>query len=332
MTSTTKEEVRLNWAGQELISSAFDAETTAEEVLEGRDLTGKTAIVTGGGNGIGFEISRALAKAGASVTIADVDVASAEASTAKINTETGRRDVETREIDLASLASAQAFADAYAASGKPLDILINNAGVMAPPLKRTAEGHELQLGINHLGHYRMTMGLLPVLRAGNGARVVTVSSIGHRRSDILYDDPDYLTRPYDRWEAYGQSKTACALFALGLTKRYSGDGIFANTMNPGGSMTGLQRFLTDQEQRDLGWIDDKGNVTARWRSPEQCAATAVWIATAPETEGVGGRYFEECNESGPWHEDRPMNGVHTYAASPENADRLWELTERLLGQ
>lgn len=319
----------LNANGERRIVSRFDANSDAGDVLAGIDLSGKRAIVTGAAGGIGFESARALAKGGAMVVIADVDVVKGEAATAAINAETGRESAVFCRLDLANLASCRSFAEDYLGSGKPLDILINNAGIMAPPLKRSAEGHELQLAINHLGHFEMTLGLLPALRANGGARIVTLSSIGHRRSDILYEDPDYLVRPYDRWEAYGQSKTACALFAVGLTVRFGQDGIFANTMNPGGSMTGLQQFTAEAEMRQLGWIDDAGNVTARWRSPAQCAATEVWIATAPETEGVGGRYFENCNESAPWHADQPGSGVHGYAVSPENAERLWSLSEKL---
>lgn len=318
-----------NYFGEDLITSEFGMSSTALEVVANRDLSGRNAIVTGGAGGIGFEITRALASAGAAVVIADVDIGAASAAAARINAETGRQSVVGQEIDLASFASVDAFADSYLTAGEGLDILINNAGVMAPPLKRTAEGHELQLGVNHLGHYKLTMGLMPALRAGAGARVVCVSSIGHRRSDIHYDDPDYLTRPYDRWEAYGQSKTACALIAIALNARFSGEGVFVNTMNPGGSMTGLQRYLTQEELFEQGWVDAEGNPVSRWRSPAQCAATSVWIATAPQTEGVGGRYFEACNESPPWHPDRPMNGVREHI-NPTNAERLWELTQRLV--
>ena len=330
MTGHASPDDRLNAFGQERIRSRFGAETTAAEAVAGRDLSGRTAIVTGGGGGIGVEIVRALAGAGAAVIIADVDADAAGATAISINAGIGRDTVSVAKVDLASLASAKSFADEFLETGRSLDILVNNAGVMAPPLRRTTEGHELQLGINHLGHFRMTTGLLPALRADGGARVVCVSSIGHRLSDIIYDDPDYLTRPYDRWEAYGQSKTACALFALALNTRTSGDGVFVNTMNPGGSMTGLQRHVSGEDQRRLGWIDEDGNINARWRSSAHCAATSVWIATAPETEGVGGRYFEDCNESAQWHPDRPMNGVHPHIADPENAGRLWYLTERLI--
>ncbi|MCI5074201.1 SDR family NAD(P)-dependent oxidoreductase [Oricola sp.] len=318
-----------NYRGEPLITSRFDTTTTAEEVIADKDLSSRNAIVTGGGSGIGREIARGLAMGGAEVVIADVDIDTATATAGAINSELGRDTVTARKVDLAAFASIDTFADDYLGSGTKLDILINNAGVMAPPLRRTAEGHELQLGINHLGHYRLTQGLLPALRSGDGARVVCVSSIGHRRSDIIYDDPDYLTRPYDRWEAYGQSKTACALITIALGERLSGDGVFVNTMNPGGSMTGLQRFLTEEEQRELGWIDENGKVLARWRTPAQCAATSVWIATADETRGVSGRYFEDCNESATWTPERPMNGTLPHL-NRENAERLHALTERLV--
>jgi NAD(P)-dependent dehydrogenase (short-subunit alcohol dehydrogenase family) len=320
----------LNFRGQPRIASRFGSATTAAEVVAGLDLSGRRAIVTGGGGGIGVEIARALAGAGAEVIVADVDTDAARATAAALNAGTAAGRVAAAPLDLASFASVDRFAAEVVAGGRHLDILINNAGVMAPPLRRTAEGHELQLGVNHLGHYRLTMGLLPVLRGGPGARVVCVSSIGHRRSDIRYDDPDYLTRPYDRWEAYGQSKTACALIALALDARLAGEGVSVNTMNPGGSMTGLQRHMSEGELREMGWIDAEGRPIARWRSPAQCAATSVWLATAPDLAGIGGRYFEACTESAPWHPDLPMNGVHPHI-TPDNAERLWELTRRMAG-
>lgn len=320
----------LNFRGDALVTSRFGSETTASEVVAGLDLGGKRAVVTGGGSGIGVEVVRSLALAGAEVRIADVDAAAAQKTADSVNAEAGSQRVDVARVDLASFASVEGFASAMCDDGKALDFLINNAGVMAPPLLRTAEGHELQLGVNHLGHHKLTMGLMPLLRAGSGARVVCVSSIGHRRADIQYDDPDYLSRPYDRWEAYGQSKTACALSALALNTRFAGDGVFVNTMNPGGSMTGLQRHMTDEDLRQMGWVDEGGNVNARWRSPAQCAATPVWIVTAPEMDGIGGRYFEACNESAPWSEDAPMNGVHKHI-NDDNAARFWELTQKLVG-
>lgn len=312
------------------ITSAFDATTRAYDVVEGLDLGGKRALITGGAGGIGLEIVRALAKAGADIVIADVDrtqLAKAKDLTAA---EFPKAKIETHHMDLAALSSVRTFARNFNAAGGVLDILINNAGVMAVPLGRTVDGHERHLGINHLGHFALTLDLVPALRAGGGARVICVSSIGHRRSDIIYDDPDYRTRKYDRWEAYGQSKTACSLFAVALTERFADDGIFANAVNPGGSMTGLQRYLSRDELLKLRWIDEDGAVNPRWRSPAQCAATTTWLATSPDLEKIGGRYFEECAEAEPFRPDLVMAGVHDYALSPENASRMWDLSEKLI--
>ena len=311
------------------IRSAFDAASTAADVVRGLDLTGRTALVTGGGSGIGQEITRALAGAGARVIIGDVDDEKSTAAAEEIGRHSGAA-VTARHLDLASLNSVREFAAAQLDEAPRLDILINNAGVMAPPLARTREGHELQLGINYLGHFLLTRLLEPALIAAGGARVVSVSSIGHRRSDFNFDDPDYRTRPYDRWEAYGQSKTGCALLAVALTARLGRRGVTANAVNPGGSMTGLQRYLTDDELRAQGWIDSEGHINARWRTPAQCAATSVWVATAPELAGIGGRYFENCAEAEPWRPEQPMKGVRDYALSPANAARLWEHSERLV--
>lgn len=313
------------------IVSAFDATSTAADVVRGLDIAGKAALVTGGGSGIGLEITRALAGAGARVTIADIDEAGAAKAVAAIRAEHPGAAVDALPVDLGSLASVRECAARFAATTPRLDILINNAGVMAPPLKRTADGHELQFGINFLGHFLLARLLEPALAASGGARVVSVSSIGHRRSDVNFEDPDYLSRPYERWEAYGQSKTACALLAVDLNARLAPHGGSANAVNPGGSMTGLQRYLSDDELRALGWIDADGKVLARWRSPEQCAATSVWVATAPELAGIGGRYFENCAEAGPWRPESPMEGVHAYALSPANAARLARLAEGMVG-
>jgi len=296
-------------------------------VIEGIDLHARHAIVTGGASGIGLEIVRALATAGATVTIADIDHQTSKRVAAELQSAT--LSVTAAPLDLASFASIRAFAANTHEAGYPLHILVNNAGVMAPPLLRTQEGHELQFGLNYLGHFLLTTLLSDRLRAANGARLVSVSSIGHRRSDIDFEDPDFRTRPYERWSAYGQSKTACALLAVAAQHRWSNDGLTAYAVNPGGSMTGLQRFLTPQELKAQGWLDEEGNVPSRWRSAAQCAATSVWAATAPELAQTGGRYLENCNEAGPWTPDAPMQGVKPYALSPENADRLWRLSERL---
>ncbi|MCC5986183.1 MAG: SDR family NAD(P)-dependent oxidoreductase [Pararhodobacter sp.] len=319
----------LNVFGQKRIFSRFDTTTTAAEVVADLDLSGQRALVTGGGSGIGAEIARALAGAGAEVMVADVAIDSAEKTAGAINATLPAPRVCAGQLDLGSLAATRAFARGLVAEGRPLGILVNNAGVMAPPLTRTTDGHELQFGVNFLGHFVLTREVLPLLRAEGGARVVSVSSIGHRRSGIQWDDPDYHVRPYDRWEAYGQSKTACALFAVALNARHSTDGVFANAMNPGGSMTGLQRFMTDAELRSQGWIDKEGKFPAHWRSPEQCAATSVWLATAPELRNVGGRYFEDCAEAAPHDPALPMKGLNPFAVDPADAARLWDLAEAM---
>lgn len=323
--------VPLNVHGQPRILSRFDATSTARQVVDGIDLTGQRALVTGGGGGIGAAIVAALAGAGADVLIGDVALDAAQAMADAINAALPAPRVSARRLDLASLSATRDFAAALVHQGHPLDILINNAGVMAPPLSRTADGHELQFGVNFLGHFVLTRALMPLLVAGGGARVVSVSSIGHRRAGIQWDDPNYLTRPYDRWEAYGQSKTACALFAVALNARQSGRGVFANAMNPGGSMTGLQRYMSQDELRAMGWLDADGKLPAHWRTPEQCAATSVWLATAPDLAGVGGRYFEDCAEAPPRDPAVPMKGLMPHAVDPVDAARLWDIAERLVG-
>ncbi len=301
--------------------SRFDATSTAAEVVAGLDLRGRRALVTGAAGGMGREIAQALHAAGASVIAADVEPANLPA-------------IEWRKLDLSSLGAVRRFAAAWGAA--PLDMLIANAGVMACPLARSAEGHEMQFAVNHLGHWLLAVLLRPALRAAaqahGEARIVSVSSIAHRRSGIHFADIDYRARPYDRWEAYGQSKTACALMAVAVTERFAEDGITCNTLNPGGALTGLMRHLTPEELRAQGWIDEDGKVPARWRSAAQCAATATWAATAPELRGIGGRYFEECREADPWDAAQPMRGVQPHARDPAIAHRLWEVSEAMVAQ
>ncbi len=313
---------------------AFGKSSTAMEVISGHDLTGKETIVTGGASGLGVETARALASAGARVVLAGRDPVKGEAAAVRLREETGNDLIVFRPLDLGSLESVTTWACKHVATGKPLHILINNAGIMATPLSRTDDGFESQFGTNHLGHFAFTTGLLPSLRAAGTARVVSLSSRAHRRGDIDFDDPNYLHRPYDPWEAYGQSKTACALFAVGLTARHSHDGITCNAVMPGAIMTGLQRHVPHNELMDMGWSKQDGTPARLpgWKTPEQGAATSIWAAVAPELEGLGGKYLDNCATATPWTKDGdPPNGHYLpYALDPDHAERLWELSEELI--
>jgi len=304
---------------------------TALDITSGRDLSGKNAIVTGGASGIGVETVRALARAGATVTIAARNEHQMREAATALLADLPDAHIETSPLDLASLASVRGFVERYLAMGRPLHLLINNAGVMATPFSRTAEGFEMQFGTNHLGHFALAAGLLPALRAaGPGARVVALTSIGHRRSDVDFDDPNFERRPYDPWLAYGQSKTANALFAVGFTRRYSSEGITANAVHPGGILTGLQKHMSREEQMALGWFDESGKLNERFKTPAQGASTTIWAAVAPELNGRGGLYLEDCRIASPWSADRPMEGYLPYALDPANAERLWDLSEALI--
>ena len=316
-----------------MIRSRFGAFTPARVVAGDHDLSGRNVIVTGGASGIGYETAKALAAAGADVMLAVRDRSAGEKAAVAINEAIGADNVVAGTLDLASLASVGSFVDAW--GDQPLDVLINNAGVMATPLLRTAEDLELQIGTNHFGHFVLAVGLTrALLNAAEDertARVVALSSIGHRRSDIHWDDPNYLSRPYDKWEAYGQSKTANSLFAVGYNARFEEHGITANAVMPGGIMTPLQRYLPKEEMVAMGWMDDEGNVREGFKTPEQGASTSVWAAVGEELEGIGGLYLEDCAEAAPWSKDNPMKGVMPYAIDPEAADRLWALSEEITG-
>ncbi len=311
-------------------TTRFGARSAAREVIAGHDLSGRDAIVTGGASGIGVETVRALATAGARVVIATRDRSKGEEVAARVSSETGNDAIEFRLLDLASLASVRAFVTQFLALGRPLHVLINNAGIMATPLAYTPDGFESQFGTNHVGHFALTVGLLPALKAAAGARVVSLTSLGHRRSDVDFDDLNFHRRAYDPWLAYGQSKTANVLFAVGLTQRLAGDGIVANAVHPGGIMTGLQKHVPREEQIRLGWIDESGIPHPRLKNAEQGAATSIWAAVAAELEGVGGRYLEDCGIAKAWSEDKPLSGVKPYALDPDRARRLWSVTEELI--
>jgi NAD(P)-dependent dehydrogenase (short-subunit alcohol dehydrogenase family) len=313
----------------EIIESTFGPRSTARDVIAGHDLKGIDAIVTGGASGIGVETVRALAIAGARVVIATRDHTKGESVAAMLRKETGNDQIEFQPLDLASVPSVRDFVSRFLALRRELHLLINNAGIMASPLSYTSDGFESQFGTNHLGHFSLAVGLLPALKAAGRARIVALSSLGHRRSDIHFEDLNFRHRPYDPWMAYGQSKTANVLFAVGMTKRFSSDGINANAVHPGGIMTGLQKYVPREDQVKMGWIDEAGVKNSRMKSTEQGAATSIWAAVAPELEGIGGRYLEDCTIAKPWSDERPMSGVKPYALDPDNAERLWAVSEQL---
>ncbi|WP_069873364.1 SDR family NAD(P)-dependent oxidoreductase [Streptomyces malaysiensis] len=360
------------------ITTPFDVRSTAAEVIDGVDLSGRRAVVTGAASGIGIETARALAGAGAEVTLAVRNLEAGARVAEDITATTGNKRLHVAHLDLADRASVAAFADGW---DGPLHILVNNAGVMALPEGRTPEGWDRQFAVNHLGHFALARALHGALAAAGSAaaaasaaaarplgpaasaaspgsagsagfpgsagsagsagfpgsagspgtpgtpasaRIVVVSSAAHLRSPVVFDDLHFDYRPYEPMLAYGQSKTANVLFAVGANARWAGDGIVVNALSPGGIRTNLQRHVGD--------IAAPGVV---WKTPEQGAATSVLLAGSPLLEGVGGRYFADCAEAEPVSR-RPedltamMVGVAPYALDPEGADRLWATSERLL--
>ncbi|MFE0465403.1 SDR family NAD(P)-dependent oxidoreductase [Kitasatospora sp. NPDC058965] len=308
----------------------FGANSTAAEVAAGHDLSGRTAIVTGAASGIGVETARALAGTGARVVVAARDAARGEAVAADVRQSTGNPEVRFELLDLASLRSVRAFTERFLATGSPLAVLVNNAGVMATPFSHTEDGFELQFGTNHLGHFALTTGLLPALRAAGGARVVSLSSRAHGIDQVHLEDPNFRHRPYQPWAAYGQSKTANAQFAVALTERYGDQGITSNAVMPGVILSPLWKHTEQWDPRRVG-PDGNQATPPGWKNAEQGAATSVWAALAEELAGVGGRYLDNCAVSRPWPGDGLPDGHYrTYALDPQRADALWRLSETLL--
>ncbi|MBI1340255.1 SDR family NAD(P)-dependent oxidoreductase [bacterium] len=308
------------------IKSGFGLRTTASEVLAGIDLSGKTAIVTGGYSGLGLEIVRALAAARADVLVPARRPGLAEAALS------GLPRVTTTALDLGDLPSVAAFAKDYLASGRPVHMLINNAAVMANPETRIGPGWESQFATNHLGHFALTCRLQPALEAAGGARVVSVSSTGHKLSPIVFEDVHFRARPYDKWKAYGQAKTANALFAVELDRRGKSRNVRAFACHPGGILTPLQRHLPKEEMMAAGWIDADGNPNPMFKTTEQGAATATWCATSPQLADKGGVYCEDCDIAvlTP-HGTSRYSGVDPHAVDAEAAVRLWALSVEATG-
>jgi NAD(P)-dependent dehydrogenase (short-subunit alcohol dehydrogenase family) len=306
-----------------LITTGFGRESTAADVAAGIDLSGRRVIVTGAASGIGVETARALAGAGATVTLAVRNTDAGEQTAGDITATTGNADIDVRYLDLADRGSIAAFTDAW---NGPLHILVNNAGVMASPEAHTPEGWESQFATNHLGHFALSLGLHGALAAAGGARIVALSSSAHRLSPVVFEDIHFERREYDPWLAYGQSKTANVLFAVEATRRWAGDAITANALMPGAIRTNLQRYVENDPATQERWAEAERSGTFHWKSTEQGAATSVLVATSPLLEGIGGRYFDDCNESPIDDSDRPRPGVRSYALDPESANRLWEVS------
>jgi NAD(P)-dependent dehydrogenase (short-subunit alcohol dehydrogenase family) len=303
------------------ITTPFSAESTAAEVVAGIDLSGRRAIVTGAASGIGVETARALASASAEITLAVRNLAAGRTTARDIIASTGNEQVLVASLDLADQASIEVFVAGWQG---PLHILVNNAGVMGTPLTRTPEGWELHFATNHLWHFALARGLHPALAAAGDARVVSVSSSQHRLSPVVFDDIHFERRPYEPQAAYGQSKTANALFAVEAAQRCASDGITVNAVMPGVVPTDLMRHVDPEDlarARESGALDD-----LPWKTVEQGAATSVLAAASPLLEGIGGRYFEDCDEAEPARPDNPHGGIADHALDPDNAARLWQVS------
>jgi NAD(P)-dependent dehydrogenase (short-subunit alcohol dehydrogenase family) len=312
------------------INSGFGPSTTAQEVVEGLNLSGKTAIVTGGYSGLGLQSTRALVSAGAHVIVTARRLDAARIALAALDQIEGGG-IEIYELDLSNLNSVRRFAEAFVSSGRQADIVINNAGIMACPEIRVGQSWEAQFATNHLGHYALTNLLWPALV--EGARVVTVSSAAHHYSPIRWNDMQF-ERGYDKWLAYGQSKTANALFSIHLDAVGRSRHIRAFTLHPGSIATPLQRHIPREEMIALGWMDEAGNPAnpAALKTPQQGAATQLWAALSPQLEEMGGLYCEDCDIANIASNDsNTLVGVREHAIDPEQAQRLWTLSASLTG-
>ena len=316
------------------VGSGFSARPEGAEVIRDIELDGTTAVVTGGYSGLGLETVRALAAKGVRVLVPARSEQRAKENLAGIDGQ-----IEVGSMDLGDLGSVRAFADRAGGRLVSLDLLINNAGIMATPETRIGNGWEAQFATNHLGHMALTLALLPLLQKTSGARVIALSSTGHKMGDIRWDDVHYEASPYDKWQAYGQSKTANALFANALSRRLAQSGGLAFAVHPGGIFTPLQRHLSVEEQVQLGWLTEDGEPTELakqgFKTPEQGCATTLWAATSPQLHGKPGVYCEDCDIAAPTDPESPMArfmGVDPHACDDEAAERLWAMSEAMLAE
>lgn len=317
---------------QTKLGSGLDPKSEPAAILAGKDLTGKVAVVTGGYSGIGLETTRALAAVGAKVYVPIRDPQKAQENLSNIT----QGEIIPVAMDLGDFASVRRAAAELLKDEAKIDLLINNAGIMACPEARLEGGWESQFAVNHLGHFLFTTALVPALLAAETARVVCLSSIGHRRSGLRWDDINFDSESYDKWNAYAQAKTANALFALGLDMKFADQGLRAFSVHPGGIMTPLQRHLDNEEMMALGWLDESGNLSelaaSLFKSPSQGCTTTLWAATSEMLDGKGGLYCEDCDVAELADEDTPRYfGVAPWAVDPDEALRLWDLSEKAVG-
>ena len=313
------------------MTTQFDADTSAEEAARNIDLSDQTIVITGGSAGLGVETARVLAARGARIVSVVRNEAKAKAAAATILESVPKANLEIAVLDLAELDSVRRGADDIAKRFSRIDRLINNAGVMACPLGRTAEGLDTQLGTNHLGHFVLTARLIPQLLAGTPARIVNLSSAGHRLSPFRFDDPFFEKDDYDKWIAYGQAKTANVLFSVALDRRFKDRGIRSYAVHPGAIRTELGRHMDENDIKEL--LARRANKSPMtFKQVPQGAATTVWAATAPELDGRGGLYCEDCNVAEPTEDPETAQGVLSWALDEAAAERLWSLSEEWSGE
>lgn len=310
--------------------SEFGWSSTTDEVLAGKDLSGQTVFITGANSGLGQETARAMASKGAHVVMAGRDQAKLDEAVAAIRDGLPKAALDTITIDLTSLESIRAATSRARQRFDRIDILINNAGVMATPFMHTHDGFEMQFGTNHLGHFAMTAELMPLIERGTAKRIVNLSSRGHFMGPVRFDDPNFEHGPYDPWASYGQSKTANVLFSVGLEQRFAVLGIHAYAVHPGGIQTNLGRHMTEEMVAGLMQRVTTSDSGFAWKTIPQGAATSCWAATAEELEGKGGVYCEDCHVA-EVDDESTVEGVRSYALNPSFADQLWKLSEELTG-
>lgn len=306
--------------------ATFGASSTTDEVLQGHDLSELIVVVTGASSGIGFESARSLAAAGAEVVITARTQVKAEEALTQLLDAVPQARLDYVILELSDLVQVRAAAAALLDKVPRIDRLINNAGIMACPLSRTAQGCEMQFGANHIGHFLWTCLLVPALKKAPAPRVVNLSSAGHKYAPVNFDDPHFESHPYDKWQAYGQAKTANMLFSVALSAR----GIPSLAVHPGAIMTNLGRHMTQEDMAQFGSQAHESGF--EFKTVEQGAATSVWAATAAELEGRGGLYLEDCGVGEPATEENPTAGYFSYGLDSDAAEQLWTLSEDIVGQ